>query len=165
MRADSPVWQSFDQLHRAEASQSTGLREVCRVAVNRRSLPAAWTSGTTGRCLSMKVVTQVQDSSYGKPAVGVRARLARAVENDWVMVADAETNNRGRITEWNAKHLERGLYQIAFDADAYFAALGVTAAYPEIIVVFRARDELNEFQVHVTLAPFSYTAYCGTADA
>lgn len=112
----------------------------------------------------MKVVTQVQDSNYGKPAVGVRARLARAVDNDWVMVADAETNNSGSITEWNAQYLKRGLYQIAFDVDAYFAGLGVTAAYPEIIVVFRARDNLNEFRVQVMLAPYSYTAYCGTTD-
>jgi 5-hydroxyisourate hydrolase len=113
----------------------------------------------------MKVVTQVQDGSYGKPAAGIRAHLARAVENDWVTVADAETNNSGRIPEWNVRHLERGVYQIAFDADAYFAGLGMTAAYPEIIVVFRARDDLNEFQVQVTLAPYSYTAYCGTADS
>lgn len=112
----------------------------------------------------MQVIAQVHDSSYGKPAVGVRARLARIIDDDWVTVAHADTDSSGRIIDWNGQHLERGLYQIVVDTDAYFAGLGVEAGYPEVIVIFRMRNESHEFHVNLTLAPHSYTAYCGTVD-
>jgi 5-hydroxyisourate hydrolase len=111
----------------------------------------------------MKVVMQIQDSNYGKPAVAIAARLARAVENSWLMVADAETNADGRIVNWSDRQLERGLYQIVVDVESYFAGLGLASAYPEITVMFRAGDDLHEFHVQIILAPYSYTAYCGTA--
>jgi 5-hydroxyisourate hydrolase len=52
-----------------------------------------------------------------------------------------------------------------FDTDSYFAGIGLAAAYPEIVVIFRMRDESHAFQVQVTLAPHSYTTYCGAVDA
>ena len=112
----------------------------------------------------MKIATQVRDSIYGKSAVGVRARLRRAVGNDWTMVAEAETNSGGCIDCWNKLQLRHGLYQIVFDTDSYFAGIGLTAAYPEIVVTFRMRDQSYAFEVQVTLAPHSYTAYCGAVD-
>jgi 5-hydroxyisourate hydrolase len=112
----------------------------------------------------MKIVTQVLDSAYGKPAVGVRASLARAGENGWVTVAESETNIDGCIEDWDSWRLERGLYRIVFDSDSYFASLGGTAAYPEVVVIFRMLDESLTFQVQVMLAPYSYSTYFGTLD-
>ena len=112
----------------------------------------------------MKIVTQVLDSTYGKPAVGVRAHLARADSTDWMTVAEAETNLDGRIEAWASWHLERGLYRIVFDSDNYFAGLGGTAAYPEVVVIFRMLDEPHVFQVQVTLAPYSYSTFFGKLD-
>jgi 5-hydroxyisourate hydrolase len=112
----------------------------------------------------MKIVTQVFDSTYGKPAVGVRASLARTDSAGWMMVAEAETNIDGRVEDWDSRQLERGLYRIVFDSDGYFAGLGGTAAYPEVIVVFRVQDEPHVFQVQVTLAPYSYSTFFGKLD-
>lgn len=112
----------------------------------------------------MKIIAQVLDGSNGKPAVGVRARLARANGDDWITVAEAETGRDGYIQEWDSWRLERGLYRMAFDSDSYFAALGITTAYPEVSVLFRMQDEFLAFQVQVTLAPYSYAIYFGTTD-
>ena len=112
----------------------------------------------------VRIVTQVLDGTHGKTAVGVRARLSRASGNNWSTVADAETGNDGCIEEWHTWHLERGLYRIVFDSDGYFAKLGATTAYPEIVVVFRTENESHLFQVQVTLAPYSYSTYFGTTD-
>lgn len=112
----------------------------------------------------MRIVTQVLDSTYGKSAVGVRARLARAQGSSWSMVAEAETNAEGCIEDWDSCSLERGLYRIVFDSDSYFAGLGGSAAYPEVIVIFRMQDESYAFQVQVTLSPYSYSTYFGTLD-
>jgi 5-hydroxyisourate hydrolase len=112
----------------------------------------------------MRIFTQVLDGTYGKCAVGVHARLARAGDDGWLTVADAETNNDGRIEEWDSRYLERGLYRIVFDSDTYFAHLGAIAAYPEVIVIFRMQNEGPVFQVQVTLAPYSYSTFFGTMD-
>jgi 5-hydroxyisourate hydrolase len=112
----------------------------------------------------MRIFAQVLDGTYGKCAVGVHALLARAGDDGWTTVADAETNNEGRIEEWDSCYLGPGLYRIVFDSDRYFAHLGAIAAYPEVIVIFRIQDEGRVFQVQVTLAPYSYSTYFGTMD-
>lgn len=113
----------------------------------------------------MIIVTQVLDGTYGKPAVGVRARLSRAGGNGWSTVADAETNSDGCIEEWRSWQLKPGLYRIEFDSDGYFARLGASAAYPEVVVIFRMVSESHLFQVQVTLAPYSYSTYFGTSES
>jgi 5-hydroxyisourate hydrolase len=112
----------------------------------------------------MRIVTEVLDGTYGKSAVGVRASLSRVSGggDGWRTVAEAETNIDGCIADWEGWYLERGLYRIVFDSDSYFAGLGGSAAYPEVVVVFRMLDESHAFQVRVTLSPYSYSTYFGT---
>lgn len=113
----------------------------------------------------MRIVTQVLDGTYGKPAAGVRARLSRGGGNSWATVAEAETTADGCIEEWRTLHLKLGLYRIVFDSDGYFARLGSSTAYPEIVVIFRMENESHLFQVQVTLAPYSYSTYFGTTES
>jgi 5-hydroxyisourate hydrolase len=110
----------------------------------------------------VRIFTRVLDSTYGKSAVGVHARLARACDNGWTTVADAETDHDGRIAEWDSRHLERGLYRIVFDSDGYFSRRGMATAYPEVVVIFRTQTGVHFFQVQVTLAPYSFSTYFGT---
>lgn len=112
----------------------------------------------------MRIFTQALDGTYGKPAVGVGACLARADRDNWKTVSVAETNHEGYIENWDVLYFERGLYRIVFDSDAYFARLGVTIAYPEVSVIFRIEPEASCFHVQVTLAPYSYSTYFGTLD-
>ncbi|HEY1622724.1 MAG TPA: hydroxyisourate hydrolase [Streptosporangiaceae bacterium] len=112
----------------------------------------------------MKISAQVLDGTYGKPAVGVRARLARAMDSTWISVAAAETDEGGLIEDWDSWRLERGLYKIVFDSDRYFAGLGTVAAYPEVIIIFRMANEAHIFQVQVMLAPYAYSTYFGSVD-
>lgn len=113
----------------------------------------------------MRILAQVLDGTYGKSAVGVHAHLARAGDDGWITVAEAETNEDGLVEEWDNGYLERGLYRIIFDSDSYFAGLGAVGAYPEVVVVFRMRDEAHAFQLQVTLAPHAYSTYFGTMNA
>lgn len=113
----------------------------------------------------MRIITQVLDGAYGKPAAGVGVRLERAIsDNGWTTVGEAETNDDGRVEDSDDWHLERGVYRIVFDSDSHFAKLGATTAYPVVIVIFRMQDESNNFQVQVTLAPCTYSTYFGTLD-
>ena len=113
----------------------------------------------------MRIHTQVLDGMYGKPAAGVTAYLSRTVgSDDWATVCRAETDDDGRIEDWDGWHLEVGLYRIVFDSDSHFAKLGADTAYPEIAVSFRIQDEHHDFQVQITLTPYSYSTYFGTVD-
>lgn len=105
------------------------------------------------------------DGTYGKPAAGVGARLARATGSlGWHTIGEAETDDGGRIPDWDDWQLASGLYRIVFDSDSLFARLGTSSAYPEVIVVFRTLDESPDFQVQITLSPYSYSTYFGTIE-
>ena len=113
----------------------------------------------------VRIHTQVLDGTYGKPAAGVSAHLAQAISgNGWATIGAAETDDNGRITNWDGWHLDHGLYRIVFDSDSHFARLGASSAYPEIIVIFRIQDNSQDFQVQLTLTPYSYSAYFGMLD-
>jgi 5-hydroxyisourate hydrolase len=113
----------------------------------------------------MKISTQVLDCTYGQSAVGVHARLERSTGDGWTTVAEAVTNGGGYIEDWkDGWHFERGLYRIVFDSDSYFAGLGASAAYPEVVVIFRMPDASRTFQVRVMLSPYSYSTFFGTMD-
>lgn len=113
----------------------------------------------------MKIVTQVLDSTYGQSAVGVHARLERTSGAGWTTIAEDVTNNEGYIADWKESwHLERGLYRIVFDSDSYFARLGTSTAYPEVVVIFRVPDESRTLEIRVMLSPYSYSTFFGTRD-
>lgn len=110
----------------------------------------------------MTISMQVLDGGYGKLAVGVRAQLARAVDDSWMSVAAAETDQSGLIEDWGRRHLEFGLYKITLDSDSYFACLGVASAYPEVIIIFRLVDEVNVLHAQIMLAPYAYSVHFGS---
>jgi 5-hydroxyisourate hydrolase len=110
----------------------------------------------------MGISAQTMDGVYGRPAAGVRARLERTDNGQWNTVAEAETDHDGRVGEWCAHRLDRGLYRIVFDSDRYFVGLGLSAAYPEIAVMFRVMDGAEACQIQVLLSPYSYSTYFGS---
>ena len=112
----------------------------------------------------MAIFTQVFDGTYGTFATGMRAYLCRRNGAGWATIAEAATNADGQINDWNGSQLEQGLYQIVFHSDSYFAALGEQSAYSEVVVTLRMQNEAAKFQVHLTLSPYSYSVYFGTAE-
>lgn len=109
----------------------------------------------------MKIGAQVLNGMYGQSADGVRVRLERASDDGWELVASAQTDGAGRIPDWNGLHLDGGLYRIVFDSDSYFAGLGASTAYPEVLVVFRLQSESDVYQIQLTLSPYSYSTHFG----
>jgi 5-hydroxyisourate hydrolase len=109
----------------------------------------------------MRIAAQVVDAAYGQAAAGVHARLERGSHDGWARVADSETDGDGCIKAWDSHRLDRGIYRIVFDSDGYFARLGASTAYPEVVVIFRMRGDRDSCQVQVTLSPYSYSTYFG----
>jgi 5-hydroxyisourate hydrolase len=112
----------------------------------------------------MSISVQALDAVYGHAAAGVPARLDRADNDGWTTLTEGETDVRGYLGDWISQTHKPDLYRVAFNNDHYFAGLGATTAYPEIIIVFRIPDETRSYQIQVLLSPNSYSTYFGAVD-
>lgn len=106
--------------------------------------------------------THVLDTSAGRPVRGLRISLADA---DGVLLGDGTTDADGRIAAIGPERLPAGDYRLTFDTGAWFAGHGVTAFYPEVVVVFTIADTPDADEHHhvpLLLSPFGYSTYRGT---
>lgn len=110
------------------------------------------------------ITTHVLDTARGKPASGVPVTLDRREGDAWVSVGRGATDDDGRLRTLvpAGTALTAGVYRIAFDTDAYFAALGVDGFFPEAVIVFRVRDASQHHHVPLLLSPFGFSTYRGS---
>lgn len=109
----------------------------------------------------MQITTHVLDGTYGQPARDMGVRLERAASNGWTTIANTETSSHGRVESWGDLALKPGLYRIVFKSESYFANLGISTAYPELVVIFRIHEESETYQLLVTFSPYSYSTHFG----
>jgi 5-hydroxyisourate hydrolase len=109
-----------------------------------------------------RVTTHVLDASLGRPAADVRARLEQRTAAGWTPVAEARTDDDGRIPGFGPADLEPGSYRIWFDTGAYFAATGQTGFYPEVTLTFALVDPDQHYHVPLLLSPYAFSTYRGS---
>ena len=103
--------------------------------------------------------THVLDTSLGKPAPGITVVLESVAGEP---LGDAITDGDGRVGNIGPDRLEAGDYRLRFASGGYFAARGVEAFYPEVVVVFTIADADQHYHVPVLLNPFGYSTYRGS---
>ena len=103
--------------------------------------------------------THVLDTSLGKPAAGVTVVLESVAGE---ALGDGITDGDGRVGSIGPERLEAGDYRLRFASGGYFAAQGVEAFYPEVVVVFTIADTAQHYHVPVLLNPFGYSTYRGS---
>lgn len=114
------------------------------------------------------VTTHVLDTARGVPAVGVPLRLSRIVgAGDGEMrrpVCETRTNADGRCEApiLSESEFALGLYEIAFDAGAYFAAHGVAGGFLSVVTVRFGVTADSHYHVPLLLSPFGYSTYRGS---
>ena len=101
--------------------------------------------------------THVLDTATGLPAAGLRVTLEAA---DGSVLAEALTDDDGRVATL-AGDLATEDHLIRFDTGTWFAAQGVAAFYPEVVVAFTV-DKDEHFHVPLLLSPFGYSTYRGS---
>jgi 5-hydroxyisourate hydrolase len=76
-----------------------------------------------------KLSTHVLDTARGKPAQGVRIDLYRVGEDHRELLRQTVTNHDGRCDEplLQGNALQKGVYELVFQAVDYFSELGVPA--------------------------------------
>jgi 5-hydroxyisourate hydrolase len=107
----------------------------------------------------MSVSVQVINGVYGRPVIGMSARLASKFEGVWIEQLRAKTDDQGALSGQPDWSLERGLHQLELDLDKYFSSLGITPFCPSITICFRVVDPRQEHRISVITTPFSYAVY------
>lgn len=105
------------------------------------------------------VSTHVLDAVSGGPAAGVPITLIGA--NDAVL-AEGHTDADGRNRDLGQVVLNEGVYRLRFDTAAYFAAIGITGFYPEVVIAFEITDGTAKYHVPLLLSPYAYSTYRGS---
>lgn len=105
------------------------------------------------------VSTHVLNAVTGHPAVGVPVTLTDA---DGTLLAAGSTDDDGRIGRLGDDDRSPGVYRLRFDTGAFFAAHGIVAFYPEIVIAFTVTDPAGTYHVPVLLSPYAYSTYRGS---
>jgi 5-hydroxyisourate hydrolase len=105
--------------------------------------------------------THVLDAVTGEPAAGVRVALARRSAGAWTELAEATTDEDGRVRELAPDGLDAGDHRLVFDTAAHFASTGTTGFYPEVSVTFSVSDE-RHYHVPLLLSPYAFSTYRGS---
>jgi 5-hydroxyisourate hydrolase len=110
--------------------------------------------------MTSAITTHVLDTALGRPAAGVPVRLSRIDDSDHVL-ADAVTDDDGRVTDLGPDQVPVGTYQLRFGIAAYDAATGQECFYPQVSVTFAVTDRRHH-HVPLLLSPFAYSTYRGS---
>ena len=109
------------------------------------------------------ITTHVLDTALGRPARGVPVRLSRIAPEQTTdhTVAEATTDDDGRVASLGPDQAEPGTYQLRFDVAAYAASTGQDCFFPEVTVTFEVTDQRHH-HVPLLLSPFAYSTYRGS---
>lgn len=135
------------------------------------------------------ITTHVLDIGRGCPAAAVAVTLDVRRAGEWIRLAAARTDDRGRVSSLlpapaataaaaappgdidgaaaaaagSARPAgEVGRYRLTFDVAEYHRGHGVAGFFPEVQVVFDVHDAAAHVHVPLVISPFGYSTYKGT---
>ena len=140
--------------HEPDPALAAALDEVGHITWLRLSQRIEAASLASGR-LSCHVL----DVSAGRPATGVGVTLRQEAR---VLTTD-RTDADGRLVLTTPPGpLRQGIYELVFDAGAYFAARATPTFYDTIPLRFVVSESEGHYHVPLLLAPFAYSTYRGS---
>lgn len=108
------------------------------------------------------ISTHVLDLVSGRPAAGVRVRLAR-LDGGRAPLAEGTTDADGRIRDLIPKDRPvRGTFEIVFETGEWYASQGSPCLYPYVPIVFTIPAEGSHYHIPLLLGPYGYSTYRGS---
>lgn len=115
------------------------------------------------------ITTHILDTSSGKPAAAIPVKLYRLQGQDWQLLSSANSNEDGRISDWDNKKWYANktaeslysTYKLLFNLDVYWQNQAEPAFYPSAEIVFRLQDTRHH-HIPLLLSAFGYSTYRGS---
>ncbi len=115
-----------------------------------------------------KLSTHVLDTANGRPAAGMRLTLFHEENGALHAVKTAITNADGRTDELllDSSAMAVGVYELHFEVEAYFRALGASLPTPAFLdrvpIRFAIADVSGNYHVPLLVSPWSFSTYRGS---
>lgn len=115
-----------------------------------------------------KLTTHVLDTASGRPGAGMALALYRLLDGERRQISAGTTNADGRSDGplLEGPQIESGIYELEFEAGAYFAAQGVALPDPpffdRVVLRFGIADATASYHVPLLISPWSYSTYRGS---
>lgn len=115
-----------------------------------------------------RLSTHVLDTASGRPAAGMAYTLSRLDGATPVVLASGTTNADGRTDAplLSGADLLPGIYELVFEAAAYFRATGSELPEPpfldRIALRFGVADADGHYHVPLLVSPWAYSTYRGS---
>lgn len=106
--------------------------------------------------------THILDIALGRPAAGVAVKLEREDGNGWQPLAEAATNDDGRIPAFTPQALPPGRYRLTAAIGDYFAAAGRESLYVSAQLDFVIGAAGGHYHLPFLIAPGSWSTYRGS---
>ncbi|MCK9796057.1 hydroxyisourate hydrolase [Isoptericola sp. 4D.3] len=112
--------------------------------------------------MTSHITTHVLDAVSGVPAAGVAVSLWSVGADAAERIAEATTDDDGRVKDLGPESLRPGTYRVTFATGDYFARKGVETFYPSITIDFTVEEGRDHYHVPCLLSPFAYSTYRGS---
>ena len=115
-----------------------------------------------------RLTTHVLDTTHGRPGAGITVTLYRIEGEQRTQLVQTRTNADGRCDAplLAGAELTPGVYELVFEAGAYFRAAGVNLPEPAFLDVVPIRFGIanadQHYHVPLLISPFSYSTYRGS---
>jgi 5-hydroxyisourate hydrolase len=106
------------------------------------------------------ISTHILDLQSGTPAPQVPVRLERRDGTTWKLVAEAPTDQDGRIAFKD--ELQPGTHRLIFFVRKHLEAKGTRPFFTEIPVPFEVSEPARKLHVPLLLSPYGYSTYRGS---
>ena len=106
------------------------------------------------------ISTHILDTSLGNPAAQVTVELAKFVNDQWLDVSTAQTNQDGRIA-FECGPIP-GTYRLKFKIEDYLKKQSIEPFFIVAPVVFIITDTNRKYHIPLLLNPFGYSIYRGS---
>ncbi|HEY5878016.1 MAG TPA: hydroxyisourate hydrolase [Nakamurella sp.] len=110
----------------------------------------------------VRLSTHVLDTTVGRPAAGIPARLESLGAGPVSIVGEDETDDDGRVFRLNTADLQPGRFRLTLDTAAYFERRHGALFYPEISVSFALSGDREHYHIAVLTSTYSYSTYLGS---
>lgn len=115
-----------------------------------------------------RLTTHILDLASGKPAAGLKLALFRVEDGRAASVVSTATNTDGRVDKplLEGSAFRTGIYELRFQAGAYFDTQGLDLPAPkfldEVVLRFGIANADQHYHVPLLLSPFGYSTYRGS---